>query len=100
MKDMDEKINSIRENVSNSSVTKEKLESQIQVLNEQIKAAEMTDEHLQSRLSAIEKDKQERLESKQGYDEKKAVLEEQLAVRSSLYNHTEAVGGCLSKEMM
>ena len=79
MTDMDEKVNSIRENMSQASVTKEKLESQIQVLNEQIKAAEMTDEHLQSRLSAIEKDKQERLESKQGYDEKKAVLEEQLA---------------------
>ena len=77
MKDMDEKINSIRENVSNSSVTKEKLESQIQVLNEQIHTAEMTDEHLQARLLAIEKEKQERIESKQSYDEKKAVLDEQ-----------------------
>ena len=79
MTDMDEKVNSIRENMSQASVTKEKLESQIQVLNEQIKAAEMTDEHLQNRLLAIEKDKQERLESKQSYDEKKAVLDEQLA---------------------
>ena len=79
MKDMDEKINSIRENVSNSSVTKEKLESQIQVLNEQIHTAELTDEHLQGRLVAIEKDKQERLESKQAYDEKKAELDEQFA---------------------
>ena len=79
MKDMDEKINSIRENVSNSSVMKEKLESQIQVLNEQIHTAELTDEHLQSRLVAIEKDKQERIVSKQSYDEKKAELDGQFA---------------------
>ena len=79
MKDMDETINSIRENISQSSVTKEKLESQIQVLNEQIHTAEMTDEHLQGRLVAIEKDKSERLEAKQSYEEKKAVLDEQLA---------------------
>ena len=79
MKDMDEQINVIREDMSQASVTKEKLESQIQVLNEQIRTAEMTDEHLQSRLLAIEKDKEERLESKQSYDEKKAVLDAQFA---------------------
>lgn len=79
MKDMDERINSIRENISQSSVTKEKLESQIQVLNEQIHTAEMTDEHLQQRLVAIEKESQERLVSKQSYDEKKAELDTQMA---------------------
>ena len=79
MKDMDERINSIRENMSQATLTKEKLENQIQVLNEQIHTAEMTDEHLQSRLVAIEQDKKERLESKQTYDEKKAVLDEQFA---------------------
>lgn len=77
MKDMDEKINSIRENISQSSVTKEKLESQIQVLNEQIHTAEMTDEHLSARLGAIEKEKQERIESQKSYEEKKAQLDEQ-----------------------
>ena len=80
MTDMDEKVNSIRESMSQATVTKEKLESQIQVLNEQIRAAEMTDEHLQGRLVAIEKDKQERVDSKLSYDEKKAVLDEQLSV--------------------
>ncbi len=79
MKDMDEKINALRENVSQSSVTREKLESQIQVLNEQIHTAEMTDEHLQGRLIAIEKEKQERMEAKKSYDEKKAELDEQVA---------------------
>jgi chromosome segregation protein len=58
--------------MSQASVTKGRLESQIQVLNEQIRAAEMTDEHLQGRLDAIEKEKAERLDAKQGYDEKKS----------------------------
>ena len=79
MKDMDEKIESIRENISQSSVNKERLENQIQLLNEQIRTAEMTDEHLSARLVAIEKEKQERLESKQSYDEKKTQLDEQYA---------------------
>ncbi len=79
MKDMDEKINSIRENISQSTVTKEKLESQIQVLNEQIHTAETSDEHFNARLVAIEKEKQERLDAKQSYDEKKAALDEQNA---------------------
>ena len=90
MKEMDEKINSIRENVSNSSVTKEKLESQIQLLNEQIHTAEMTDEHLQSRLIAIENDKQERLVSKQSYDEKKAELDAQHAAIEEKMNVAQA----------
>ena len=79
MKDMDEKINSIRENISQSSVRKEQLEAQISILNEQIHTAEMTDEHLSARLLAIDKEKQERLESKQSYDEKKAQLDAQNA---------------------
>ena len=90
MIDMDEKINSIRENVSNSSVTKEKLESQIQVLNEQIHTAELTDEHLQGRLLAIEKDKQERLDSKASYDEKKAELDTQHAAIETRMSEAQA----------
>lgn len=79
IRDMDEKINSVRENLNQASLTKEKLESQIQVLNEQIRTAEMTDEHLQGRLLALEKDKAERYESKKVYDEKNTILNEQLA---------------------
>ncbi len=79
MKDMDERINSIRETISQASVSKEQLESQIKILNEQIHTAEMTDEHLQSRLIAIEKECQERMVSKQSYDEKKAELDQQMA---------------------
>ena len=77
--EMDEKVNSLRENLSNSSLTKEKLESQIHVLKEQIHTAEMTDEHMQSRLDAIEAEKQERFASRNEYDEKKKALDEQIA---------------------
>lgn len=79
MADMDEKINSIRENISNTSVMREKLESQIQILTEQIHTAEMSDEHMQSRLDAIDREKKERLESRASYDEKKAEYDTQLA---------------------
>ena len=79
MAEMDEKINSIRENISNTSVMKEKLESQIQILTEQIHTAEMTDEHLQSRLDAIEKEKTERIEARATYASEKEKLDEQLA---------------------
>ena len=79
MAEMDEKINSIRENISNTSVMKEKLESQIQILTEQIHTAEMTDEHLQSRLDAIEKEKTERTEARATYASEKEKLDEQLA---------------------
>ena len=60
---MDDKIASIREEMSQSTVTKGKLEGQINVLNEQIHTAEMTDEHLKSRLDSIDREKQERIES-------------------------------------
>ena len=79
MEEMDQKINTLRENINQTSSTRQKLESQIQILNEQIHTAEMTDEHLQSRLDAIQKEKDERLEAKKGYDEQKAQLDEQLA---------------------
>lgn len=79
MAELDEQINSIRENISNTSVMREKLESQIQILTEQIHTAQMTDEHLQSRLDAIEKEKKERLDSRVSYDEERAKLAAQMA---------------------
>ncbi len=78
MAQMDEKINSIRENISNTSVMKEKLESQIQILTEQIHTAEMTDEHLQSRLGAIDQEKAQRSEQSATYIAEKEQLDEQL----------------------
>lgn len=75
---MDEKITNIRENLSNSTVMKGKLEGQINVLNEQIHTAEMTDEHLKSRLDSIDREKEERLQSKASYDKEKEELDAQL----------------------
>ncbi|MDD7636751.1 MAG: chromosome segregation protein SMC [Clostridiales bacterium] len=75
---MDEKITTIRENLSNSTVMKGKLEGQINVLNEQIHTAEMTDEHLKSRLDSIDREKEERLQSKASYDKEKEELDVQL----------------------
>lgn len=79
MADMDEKITGIRENISNSTVMKGRLEGQINVLNEQIHTAEMTDEHLQSRLDSIDREKEERVQSKASYDKEKEELDAQLA---------------------
>lgn len=76
---MDEKINTIRDNLSNSTVMKGKLEGQINVLNEQIHTAEMTDEHLQSRLDSIDREKEERIQSRVSYDKEKEELDSQLA---------------------
>lgn len=70
MASMDDKIASIRDEMSASTVTKGKLEGQINVLNEQIHTAEMTDEHLKSRLDSIDREKQERIESRGTYERK------------------------------
>jgi len=78
LEQIEEHINSLRENISNSTVLKGKLEGQINVLKEQIHTAEMTDEHLQSRLSSIDREREERVESKTTYDEQKAEAERQL----------------------
>ena len=75
----DEKINAIRDEMSQSAVTKNKLESQIEILNEQIRSAEHTDEHMQSRLDAIDHEKEERIASGKTYEEEKLSLDTQIA---------------------
>ncbi len=72
MEVLDEKINRTRDELSNTSVLKGKLEGQINVLKEQIHTAEMTDEHLRSRLEAIEKEKEERQTERASYEGRKA----------------------------
>ena len=74
---MDADITSARENLSNSTVLKGKLEGQINVLNEQIKAAEMSDEHFRSRVAEIEADKQEKIRQKVAFEEEKGRLDQQ-----------------------
>ena len=68
---------------SQSTVTKGKLEGQINVLNEQIHTAEMTDEHLKSRLDSIDREKQERIESRGTYEAEKQELDTELAAAAT-----------------
>ncbi len=79
MQQMDEQIESLRENITSTSSTRQKLESQIQILKEQIHTAQMTDEHLSSRLSSIEQEKSERIKSRAEYDSKKEKLDSDIA---------------------
>ncbi|WP_455720771.1 chromosome segregation protein SMC [Agathobacter sp.] len=75
MQQMDERIESLRENITSTSSTRQKLESQIQILKEQIHTAQMTDEHLSSRLESIEQEKSERIKSRMDYDAQKEKLD-------------------------
>ncbi len=79
MTQQEEQIGQIRQQISDSTVLKEKLKSQIDLLTEQIHTAETTDEHLQGRLDAIEQEKQERLAASQEYDGRRAGLDAELA---------------------
>ena len=75
---MDEEINSLRDRLNNTTVLKGKLEGQVNVLKEQIHTAELTEEHLAERLASIDREKQERLESKQTYENQRSEEEERL----------------------
>ena len=99
MAQMDEKINSIRENISNTSVMKEKLESQIQILTEQIHTAEMTDEHLQSRLDAIDQEKAQRSEQSATYIAEKEKLDEQLLEVQNRQNEAQEKLNAVQQEI-
>ena len=79
MQQMDERIESLRENITSTSSTRQKLESQIQILKEQIHTAQMTDEHLSSRLESIEQEKSERIKSREDYDAQKEKLDSDIA---------------------
>ena len=75
---MDEEINSLRDQLNNTTVLKGKLEGQVNVLKEQIHTAELTGEHLAERLASIDREKQERLESKQTYENQRSEEEARL----------------------
>ena len=75
MEELDELITGNREELGSTSVTKGKLEGQINVLNEQIKAARMTDENLKLRIEAAEKEHSEKEAQKAEYEKQKAELD-------------------------
>ena len=79
MEQMDALITRNREELSNTTVLKGKLEGQINVLNEQIKAARMNDENLKIRLENAEKESVEKETQKAEYEKQKAEIDAQTA---------------------
>ena len=75
---MDEHIQGIREEQSNTTLTKGKLENQIRLLEEQIRFAESADENLSERKGVLEAEKQEYIQQKKTYETEKEQLQEQL----------------------
>ena len=79
LSEMDAKIESIRQEQSNTTLMKGKLENQIHLLEEQIRFAENADENLAERKGVLEEEKREYLSQKDAYEEEKAQLEALLA---------------------
>lgn len=74
IREMDEQIAATRDEISGTSVTKGKLEGEINVLKEQIHAAQMSDEHYRSRMDAIGTQREEREAQKADYETQKETL--------------------------
>lgn len=64
MEQADADLASLREELSNTTVRKGKLEGEINVLREQIHAAEQSEEHFKMRQEEIDKDRAKRIEQK------------------------------------
>ncbi|MBO5371615.1 MAG: chromosome segregation protein SMC [Lachnospiraceae bacterium] len=102
LEQMDMEIAQTKDNISNSTLLKGKLEGQINVLNEQIKAAEMSDEHFRSRVEELEKEREEKTKQKEAYEQEKAKLDRQLEdicvrrkkAEAELLNLQESVRKC------
>lgn len=75
MEELDELITANREELGSTSVTKGKLEGQINVLTEQIKAAQTTDENLRLRIEAAERERAEKEGQKAEYEKQKEELD-------------------------
>lgn len=101
IREMDEQIAATRDEIAGTSVTKGKLEGEINVLKEQIHAAQMSDEHYRSRMSAIDAERIEREAQKVSYEEEKTKLDAQLSAvtkkRETLQARLEAVQAKISE---
>lgn len=79
IKTIDEQITATRDAIAGTSVTKGKLEGEINVLKEQIHTAQMSDEHYRSRIDAIGTERTQRESQKVSYIAEKSGLDEQLS---------------------
>ena len=99
---MDGVITKNREDLNSTSMMKEKLDGQINVLNEQIKAARTTDENLRLRIESAgcereEKNRQRAEYEKQGQELAQGIArieEQQKAARGELSKIQEEIGRC------
>ena len=102
--EMDQNIDAMRDELAGSSVTKGKLEGEINVLKEQIHTAQMSDEHYKSRMDAIEGQRGEREEQRSAYEKEKQELDAQLlavtekskSIKQRLSKAQEQIGICSS----
>lgn len=75
----DQNIQDIREEQSNTTLMKGKLENQIHLLEEQIRFAESAEENLEERKTDLEKERTLYQEQKETYETERKDLEERLA---------------------
>ncbi len=67
MKEKDEELEALREELGNTTVLKGKLEGKINVLKEQIHALQQSEEHFQARQEEIDRDQTERTKQQEGF---------------------------------
>ena len=76
---LEAQITKTRDDISNMTVQKGKLEGEMNVLLEQIRTARMSREHFLNRQEAVFRDREERLSGRLDYEKQKKQLEKQLA---------------------
>ncbi len=82
---LDDSITATREEISNTTVLKGKLENQIKLLEEQIRSADSNDELLKERKDSLEEELRQKNLSKDEYDRQAAEIENQVqAARNKL----------------
>ena len=102
---LDETINKLKDEESNTTLSKGKLENQILLLEEQIRSAKSAADTISERIASIESDKEQKLKGKAEYDAKKvdltAVLDEAVkrleTVKSSYNDLQKTISECNSK---
>ncbi|MCR4955898.1 MAG: chromosome segregation protein SMC [Lachnospiraceae bacterium] len=76
--EIDKKIEETRDEMSNTTVNKGKLEGEINLLNEQIRSAYNNDAHYEDRKNALIQEREEKVLSKQEYDKEQETLQKQV----------------------
>lgn len=102
MKEADDALAALREELGDTTVLKGKLEGQINVLKEQIHALQQSEEHFKTRQEEIERDKTERTEQKENFHKElqeanellKSVEEQKSSVMARCQEIQEEIARC------